>query len=591
MQKLIEKIFPLDKLKETVLRFPLSVFCASTIFLIAFLFNNKIIDSSIKDFIIHIYMILSLSFLWFVVAKLIAESLRWNVFKLGLISVAGALALFVLLVFSKHFLIHFAFLLPALLLGIMFAPYFKGGDNHSIWYFNRVLWFGVALSFLASLFFATGLSLALLAIHFLFKVDISGHIYTNIWLFSGSIFGLTYALSWVPKKFRFTKDECKAPLGFSFIANWIFVPIVFVYLLILYAYFIKIVITGEVPNGHLTYMINGLVGVGIITYLGAWLLRGSKFETPQLRLFYKIFSFALFVPIVFHFYAIWERINAYGITEQRYLLIIFAIWFAVIAITQILPRKSIRLIPMSLCLLMALASFGPWGAVNVSGNSQFSRLEILLNQNNLLKDGKVVKSEGTIPKKDRINISSILNYLCKSGRGELIKPWFSSEKKKDWKCSSGYNLTKKLGFEYISSYTAQFKNKRFHMRSKTPTYLDVSKYDIILNNNIYVNLNKNNKKPWTKNLSIKDNIDIKMNYDRNILKVKIGNYESIAVNIIDIVKTQIDLGRQYRILIIEGDNSDLYYKIILTNINGDIINNEPRLKNLSFRFLYKIKKL
>ena len=591
MQKLIAKIFPVDKLKETVLRFPLSVVCSVAIFSFGFLLIHDFIDPDDKgDIIARSFMVLSCSYLWFGIAKLISESLRWDVVKLALISIVGAVAIAALFVFSSLYGIHFAFVLPALLLGIMIAPYLKGGDNHSIWYFNRVVWFGVALSFLASFLLAGGLSLALLAIHFLFKVEIDGEIYADIWLFSSFVLGSVYALSWVPERFEYNKDECKAPPGLSFIANWISVPMVFVYLAILYAYFAKILLAQEVPNGHLAYMITGFAGAGVVTYLVAWLLQGSKEETPQLRLFYRIFPFALFVPIGFHFYAIWERVSAYGITEFRYVLLLSAIWFAIVAISQSLSVKSIKIIPASLCALFALASFGPWGAVSVSGNSQFARLEMLLDRYDLIQGDKIVAAKkGAISKEDRVNISSILDYLCHSKRDEMIVPWFNTENKDNWSCYGGRGLTEKLGFEHIYRYRAAFEDERFSLSPDRSNHMNISGYDILIKG-VYASVYKaNDYDPWKKDWNVEGSSKVEMEFDRKFLKVSVDSHEVIIINIIDVVKSQIDLESEDQNFIVENENSDLRYKLRINNINGEIINDEPSPSNLSFDFLYRIK--
>lgn len=590
MQKLIAKIFPLDKLKETVLRFPLSALCAAVMFIFAFLLIHEIIDDSDEDFIARSFMILSCSYLWFGIAKLISEGLRWNPVKLGLISLTGVLSLSALFGFSSLYAIHYAFMLPALILGIMIAPYLKVSDNHSIWYFNRVLWFGVALSFLASFMFAGGLSLALLAIHFLFKVDIDDKVYVDIWLFVSTILGPVYALSWVPKRFEYSKDECKAPPGISFIANWISVPMVFVYLMILYAYFTKIVITQEVPTGHLAYMITGFAGAGVVTYLVAWLLQGSKEETPQMRLFYKVFPVALFVPVGFHFYAIWERVSAYGITEFRYVIIMSAIWFTIVAISQSLSIKSIKVIPASLCALFVLASFGPWGAVSVSGNSQFARLEVLLDRYDLIQGDEIVAAEkGTISKEDRVSISSILDYLCQSERDDMIEPWFNTENKDNWSCYGGNGLTEKLGFEHIYRYSSAFEDERFSLGYSRSEYLDVSNYDILIED-VYANVYRaNDDAPWKRAWDVDGVFKAEMEFDRQTLKIIVDKHEAIVISISDLVKSQIDLESGEQNLVVESENSNLYYKLNIYSINGDSINDEYRPDNLSFDFLYRIK--
>ena len=516
MMNVVKKLFSVEDLKDTVRRFPFSVFCAVFIFIWAILDIHEITDID-EEILARGATIMSSLYLWFGITKLISESREksglWNI----AVPAAGAAAIGALFALSTLYWIHFFLVLPALLLGVMVAPFLSGGDDWSFWQFNRKLWMGVALSMFAAFLFAGGLSLALAAIDHLFGIDVDDEFYGDIWVFASAILGPVYALSRVPDKFEYSKDECEIPPGLRFIANWISVPIVFVYLLILYAYFIKIVVTGEVPSGHLAYMITGFVGSGVLTYMAAWPLFKSGEGLPQLNLFYKIFFPALFVPVGFHFFAIWERIGAYGITEQRYVLLISAFWFLIIAITKSLPSIPLRVIPASLCVLLALSSFGPWGAVSVSGQSQHSLLKKLLTRNELLAEGKAVKlAEGkTISLEDRISISSILSYMCNTDRDDMIEPLFNTEDKEPWSCQPVGDLTQQLGFEYIyyrsaDSYNDAYFNISGHHYSEGKPVLDVRGYDYLVRDFYGGIYSSNDYEPWEQDVTVAGQYKLKL---------------------------------------------------------------------------------
>jgi len=286
-----------------------------------------------------------------------SERQGWSVVKHAMAVVVGACILAAFIWLPSLWGMHMVFVFPALLLTLMISAYISQGGDLSFWHFNKQVLLGAAVSYLALLMFAGGLTVALWALEHLFDLDFDERTYMDIWAFAGFVLGPIYALSWVPKIFNFNEEDCNAPTGLRFIANWISVPMVFVYLLILYAYFIKIIMTGEVPNGQLAYMITGFAGAGIITYMVAWPMRDNG--SAQLKLFYKIYFPALLIPVGFHFYAIWERISAYGITEQRYLVLLSAIWFAILAVGNTFTRVPLRAFPLTLLVLFAFGSFGP----------------------------------------------------------------------------------------------------------------------------------------------------------------------------------------------------------------------------------------
>ncbi len=589
-KSLLQKIVPFDDLKETILRFPLSVLCALGLFTISIALVHDFVDK--EEWLARVIAILGACYLWFGISKLVAESQGWGRVKYLVISfiVAGGIAAIILL--SSFWYVNLIFVVPALLLTLMVAPYLTGGNDISVWFFNRITWFGVAVSYIAIILFAGGLSVALLAVDTLFGVDVEGEVYANIWLFAALVLGSIYVLSWVPKSFEYSNDDCRDPVGLKFIVNWISVPMVFVYLIILYAYFIKIIVTGEIPNGHLAYMISGFAGAGIVTYLLAYPLRNEG--SAQLKLFYKIFFPALLIPVGFHFYAIWERISAYGVTEQRYLLLISAIWFMFMAVSNSFKKIPIKAIPASLAILMILASFGPWGGVSVSGYSQFSRLEALLTKYDLLKNGKVVKGEAVIPFKDRKNISSILDYLCRSNRDKMIEPWFNIDSNEGWDCHGGSNLTKQLGFDY----TSQYNNGEFSIRSRKESYIYVGGYDHLIKNIYFYYYNLVDGKTWKHIWDIENTQKVSMEYLDSNLLISVTDYENIKINLSDVISGIIDefyvsnngFARDIeRDIIIESENEDLAYRIIFRSLGGGIKDGKPVIGNGNFDFLYRVK--
>ncbi len=590
IQKLIDRLLPFDELYATVRRFPLSVLCAVSLFIISLLIVHDVIDDD-EEFILRVISVLGCCYFWFGISTRIGESCVWSRGKSFALSLCGAGAITALLCTSAIWGMHLVFLIPALLLFLMFAPYMTRGDDLSIWFFNRCLWFGVIVSYVALFLFAGGLSVALTAIHTLFDVKIEEEVYADIWLFACLVLGPLYALSWVPKRFEFTEEDCNDPPGLKFIVNWISAPMVFVYLLILYAYFIKIVVSGDVPNGHLAYMITGFAGAGIITYLAAWPLREEG--SLQLRLFYKIFFPALLIPVGFHFYAIWERVSAYGITEQRYLILLSAVWFAIITISNLFQKIPIKAIPMTLGILMVFASFGPWGGVNVSGYSQFSRLETLMARNGLLVDGEIVKADDgkAIPFEDRQSISSILDYLCQSERDAMLAPWFDTKGEEKWSCYGGYKMTEQLGFEHVGKWARTPDDEYFYISSSTKEYMDVRDFDFIFRNfNAYFHgSNKDDVRDRTWDLEDGRVVRLEMRHNtRHILSVFLDDTNIATIDLNDFIVEKVNIGGN-QTLEYDGENAQIFYRVSIHNFSGQMREGKPELNNINFDFLFRLK--
>lgn len=590
MKKLLDRLFPVDDLIETIKRFPFSVACAVALFIIALTEIHDVIDYD-DEIMGRVAAVLSCMYFWFGISRIITESTNASRVKHMVIAGMGLVGVSSIVVFSPVWWQNLLFLSPAILLFLMFAPYLKGGDDTSVWFYNRSLWIGVAVSYLALLMFAGGVCLAMWAVERLFDVDFGYRVFSDLWAFSCLILGPIYALSWVPKKFEFTSDECNTPNGLKFIANWISVPMVFVYLGILYSYFAKMMITGEIPNGILAYLISGFVGAGVVTYLVSWPLREKG--SVQLRFFHKIFFPALIIPVGFHFYAIWERIGAYGVTEQRYYILLTAIWFAMIAIANIKRKMPIKAIPATLAILLVFASFGPWGAVSVSGQSQFKRLEALLIKNDLVEDGKVKKAQGSIPFDDRLSISSILDYLCGSERDEMIEGLFvleDKEKSGRYRCSS-YKLTKEqLGFDYVSHYSTRDPEQLIQVWSNRHDVIrEVEGYKYLIKDG---RVNIEDKAPCkSKQCQIDDPKRLYVSFDNksSILKFKHNSIVLLEDNIFEFLMESRNYQNSDEILFLKFENDRLSLRLDVNSIYGKIEDDRPVLNSMTFDLFYLLK--
>ncbi len=588
MKKLIEKLIPIDDLMATVKRFPLSVFSSVCIFILVFLSIHDVLDFKDEN-IFRLMSVFGCLYFWFGISKLIGESQKLSLVKLVLVSIIPAIGITALLLTADIWGLHLLFLWPALLLILMFSPYLKRGDDLSVWFFNRQLWFGAAVSYIALMLFAGGISAAFVAIDELFGVNIEGEFYADIWSFAGFVLGPVYALSWVPKQFVFTEDDCRDPPGLKFIANWISVPMVFVYLAILYAYFGKMVLEQTVPNGILAYLISGFVGAGVVTYLVSWPLR--EVGSAQLRLFHKIFFPALIIPVGFHFFAIWGRIGAYGVTEQRYFILLSAVWFMMIALGNLFQKMPIKAIPATLAILLLFASFGPWGAVSVSGVSQYSRLEGLLVKHDLVKDGTVQKAEVEIPFEDRVSISSIVDYLCDTQRHEMVYRIFQTpEKEYERNRCYAHSLVKdQLGFDY--TYRSR-QNRDDHISIWGNSYRqearDIRQYDYFIKNG---NIKKGHKpcKGDSCPEESPDYVDVFFDDEKTLLRFKRGDSILLEENIHDFVMDNRSRQNRDESLYLELENENIVVRMDVLSAYGKMDGDKPIINSMNYDLFYRFK--
>jgi hypothetical protein len=144
------------------------------------------------------------------------------------------------------------------------------------------------------------------------------------------------------------------------------------------------------------------------------------------RLFLNVWPYLLIVPLALLAFAIGERIAAYGLTPERYLLALFAVFLAIILLVQIDRRwrDDIRIIPGLGGLALLLASFGPWGMIEASATWQASRLFETLRSTGAVDESGRLKDSPTWTFEPASDVQSIVFLLDTLGQLNRLKPLF-----------------------------------------------------------------------------------------------------------------------------------------------------------------------
>lgn len=307
---------------------------------------------------------------------------------------------------------------------VAIGPYLDESSQLSFWQYNKLL----AMRFLTALLFSTvlyiGLAVALLAIQILLGFDINYEFYIQLYAFIGIMFNTWFFLAGIPTSLQAFSKQKSYPNGLKVFAQNVLLPLVVVYVVILYLYMIKLVGLWSWPEGWVSNLVLGFSVAGILAILLLYPIR-HRDKDKWINRFYTSYFAALIPLIVLLFLAIYRRVSEYGVTINRYFVIVLSLWLAGIAIYFLVSKlQNIKVIPGSLCVLAFVISFGPWGAFSVSRQSQVHRLKSSLKQNNILQDGKIHKSAAEISKQDRDDIVSIVRYLDNTDNLNVIQPWF-----------------------------------------------------------------------------------------------------------------------------------------------------------------------
>jgi hypothetical protein len=286
---------------------------------------------------------------------------------------------------------------------VSFLPFLGNQQNIGFWHYNRILFTRILLT---AIFIATvylGLAAALGAISQLFGITIESDVFFDLWAICFGPVSVIFFCAGVPKELKEleTADEYSNIL--RIFVQFVLIPLVLIYLVIMYAYFGKIVIEANLPKGFLTYFIHAMLVLGLYAYL---LIYPFQFvsNSKLIRLFTKFFFFVLIPVIAMQLVGIITRINQYGFTEERYLVLATALCVvSMIVYFVFLRKKNLIFIPVVIFVFTLISAIGPFSAKNVTIWSRKNRIEMIVTQLKMF-DGKTMKPFKELSDKDTINI-------------------------------------------------------------------------------------------------------------------------------------------------------------------------------------------
>ncbi|KRQ86358.1 hypothetical protein ABG79_01870 [Caloramator mitchellensis] len=350
-------------------------------------------------------------------------------------------------------------------IAFVFIPYWPKRQNFEMYvvkifasFFTTVLYSGVLY---------LGLAAILFTIDQLLGVNIKSQIYYYTFLLVALVFAPTYFLANVPLKHEeFTKENFIKL--FKVLILYIVMPLLSAYTTILYIYFFKILITRVFPQGIVSHLV---LWYSIIVTAVLFFITPIIEENKWARIFLKVIPKVILPILVMMFVSIGIRINQYGITENRYYVLVMGIWVFLIMIYFAFTRKLINIvIPTTLALVILISTFGPLSSFSISKYSQNKRFESILVKNQMLKDGKVVPN-ANISKEDKLQISMILEYFERNHSLKDVKHLPDNFEIKDMKTV--------FGFESQSGYIYPIE---YYTIERDPNYrsLDIKDYDYFL---------------------------------------------------------------------------------------------------------------
>lgn len=479
--------------------------------------------------------------------------------------------------FKMISLTRFIALNLALYLVFLFIPYFFKRDHFEFYVIRLLSRFFVTIFYSLVLF--GGLSAICFTLDKLLNVNFPMNIYYYIWLVVAGFFAPCFFLAGLPYYFEHMDSE-NYPKLLKILLLYIVTPLISIYTAILYLYFAKILITVQWPIGLVAHLVlwYSLISIAVI-FLISPLRESNKWAYSFIFWFTK-----LVIPLmVMMFISIGIRIKAYGITENRYFVVVIGLW-AVVVMFYLGFSKNRRniVLPITLAAVAVLSVVGPWSAYSVSKASQNNRLYDLLSKNQMIDNNKIVKANKMIKQTDKIEISQIISYFQNKHSLSDIK-----------RLPQNFNIDDMenvFGFAYEYPGRIEDKERYFsYFAGTSGKPIDIKGYDYLFDFRNY----------YPQSPIKTGDLEVKYNLDSPDSKLQViyKNQEIYSKNMVDLVQKirsrNADNVKEINPadMIFIDENDRLSIKLVIINMNGENISGSEKVKiqGLDFYTLIKLK--
>lgn len=401
------------KLSSGLQRFPATIFCcAATVLMLISIVHLKVYDNRFEQYM-RLTMSMALGIPVSLCFKMLLERMSEPKKSLKSLLYVGTLGGILLCYFlllqdleSIETITRYLAVTASLYLIFTIIPYWFTRENYECYVVTLLAKLMTAGIYALTLY--VGFSAMFFTVDVLFSIDVSGKLYFDIAIIFFGLFLPAFFLAEVPQSGEYLSRENYAK-EFKVLLLNIVVSMLIAYTCILYAYFFKILFTGQWPQGVVAHLI---LWYALISTAVLFCVSPLRTEKPWIKRLITFFPISLLLPLAMMFISLGIRINAYGITESRYLVFLAGVWVTGCMLYFIFSKKIRNIVlAISLALVMLLAVCGPWSCYSVSKYSQNMRFAKILNQYGMLQEGKLVQPSGELSPKDKEEIRAIITYF------------------------------------------------------------------------------------------------------------------------------------------------------------------------------------
>ncbi|MEP6343497.1 MAG: DUF4153 domain-containing protein [Maricaulaceae bacterium] len=458
---------------HVVQRFPVAVL-AMAIFSLIWIFTP---DDKLRETIIRTLIGLVVAAYLCVIITLAREvTHKSKLYFLQILIVGLMTALFY---FSESLRINMAMAVGAVLLVLGNAVGWRRPRNDlHIWDFTHKLWTGAIMATVGSVIFLLGLLAIMEALKTLLGIDVESLVVEFLMPIGFGFLAPLYWMSTLPPVDEPYEELYENP-GFvskaiGFLGTWLLAPLSMIYAAIILIYGVKILFAMNLPKGEIAELTTPFLLIGTITWL---VLEPPFIQKNALARWFRWLWFPVSIPVALLLaVAVFVRVQAYGVTEERYALILVVIWSLGLGLWFIFRKETqrdIRIVPGLGAILLLMGTFS---ALPVSLKSQTNRAQEIVADLNLLDANNKIRPIET-PTEDQTDqlrqLKTQILYLSRHKAKRSIKSVFPNAPDKDVR----QTIFEELNIKDLSIYKkSNHRNNYFADDSQT---IDVEGFSVV----------------------------------------------------------------------------------------------------------------
>lgn len=307
-------------------------------------------------------------------------------------------------------------------ISVFFLSFSRSKDDMPNWNFASASFGAFITSLLVGSVMSLGICLLAYSLQALFNIEINHKSYGYIVTVCNVFLALLLFLGMLPQGREKHNDSPRSSTFLSGITRYLFLPLEMGYILVLYVYAAKILLTWELPTGWVSWLVTFMMGGCIAIEFSLYPSRIARDKRMDKRIACGLPLLALPL-LVLMTVSIMRRFQDYGISINRLYLITFNIWCYIVCIGLILNKaRRINWIPLSFSAIFLLTSVLP---VNYAG---ITRKKIHTDIENELKASGISQLPlsrnayeewlASLPHAQAVNINDRIRYM---------KNWFGWE--------------------------------------------------------------------------------------------------------------------------------------------------------------------